>query len=132
MRWDQIRAGGEAPLLRLTIYRFSGSFLSLAMAIPAAKIAQIRSGHTLGVSFHARASRPIALNTRLNLIVNGQREDLSSHRILGDCAHAVDFDLRRFDLTKETALSAWVDLILREPSMVEIDLKDVSITLRPS
>ncbi|MEM8841650.1 MAG: DUF6478 family protein [Pseudomonadota bacterium] len=129
MRWSQIwRAPGEAGL-RLTIYRFEGSFVSLAARIPDSLASKLRPGHQISVSFTARASRPLALDLRLNLEIAGRSETLAAHRILTDCAHSASFDLRHFEITGDTQVKAWCDLILRNPGMAEVDFHDLSITM---
>lgn len=129
MRWSQILGARGKAGLRLTIYRFDGSFISLAASIPDPFSRKLRSGHQISVDFTAKASRPIALDLRLNLEIAGRREEMTAHRILTDCAHSVTFDLRHHEITVEDRVKAWCDLMLRNPGMVEVDLSCLSITL---
>lgn len=130
MTWYRVASHTPFPSLRMTCYRFDGSFVSLALEIPIKQSRMARPGHELAVSFGARASRPIALNTRLNLSVDDVIHSQASHRILHSARHEVVFQLNHLDLRAETTGAAWCDLMLRSPEMVEVDLYDVVLTLR--
>ncbi|MEM7668857.1 MAG: DUF6478 family protein, partial [Pseudomonadota bacterium] len=130
LRIDRIAPAGDAPFLRLTCYRFEGTFLSLALAIPESLSTRMRAGHELILDVTANSSRPVALDTRLNISIAGEMEELFSHRILTKGTRRIRYDLQHFDLRDETVGNAWCDLIFKHPAMIEIDLIDVVLALK--
>ncbi|MEM6934306.1 MAG: DUF6478 family protein, partial [Pseudomonadota bacterium] len=127
---NRINPVGGTPSLRMTCYRFQGTFLSLAMALPNDQTALLRSGHEMVLEIDADASRPVALDTRLNISIDGEIMVLFSHRIVTQGRRTIIFDLQHLDLRASTVGNAWCDLIFRNPEMIEIELSDLALALR--
>lgn len=105
--------------LRLTVYQFRGSYLSLAVGVPGHVRARLRTGWRLIVGLTAEATRPITTFVRLNM---GHRQGNGVlHEVLVVAAGARTAAFEPVASQPEWS-SAWLDIIFSHPRMTEIDL----------
>ncbi|MFK7942714.1 MAG: DUF6478 family protein [Paracoccaceae bacterium] len=118
----------ERPWIRLTAYQFSGSYLSLAMALRKADLRQVRPGAVMAVHLDATATRPITAFARLNLRSAEQTETLYETLVLDAAPHDLRFALDGVRMVFSEISAGWLDLIFSDPGMTEIDIRGLSVS----
>ncbi|TFL18077.1 DUF6478 family protein [Jannaschia formosa] len=122
--------GGPAPFaLTLEVGAFAGSYLSLALDLPAdaARSATRRDIFRLAVAVAA----PPALYARLNLRHGPNTEALTDHLRPDGTVWAVELDLGFTPLGPGGVEAAWIDLSFDVPSGMALTLADLTLTRRP-
>lgn len=122
-------AGWGAQALALVVYAFPGRFVSLVVEVPAELAAAAAAGHRVALSFQARATRPVPLFLRLNLMSDLGSASLHDVVILTEGARAARFDLAAAAEVLRAPARIWLDLILEAPEMVELDLARLRLAL---
>ena len=117
--------------LRLDVFRFRGSFLSLAIALPEAAAAGMKRRHLVGLAMAVEMERPIEIFARLNLRHGPNSEQLVREVQLEGGRARLDFDLAYSNLNEKRMEQAWLDLIFEGPAMNLIVLRDLTLTRRP-
>ncbi|MEM6621154.1 MAG: DUF6478 family protein [Pseudomonadota bacterium] len=111
--------------VRLTLYQFAGSYMSLAVMVPSAVRRAFRPGCLLQIGLEIEATRPLTTFLRLN-VQNAQAvEVLHETIVVGRERRNVSFDLGSLRGTDSDVKSTWLDIILSDPEFCEIDLSGV-------
>ncbi len=113
--------------IALSVYQFSGTYLSLAMDIPGQMQGRLRPGYRLAIDIDGSASRPQTIFARLNAQTADDKIVLHEALVLSQGARRVDFDLET--LPGQGVDAAWVDIIFSRPRMVDIRLQRVQMEL---
>ena len=113
--------------LKLTIYQFQGSYISLAIGIDEHAVRAMRHGGFLSVTQNVLSTRPLASFLRLNVQIDGRHEKMHQTFIVDRGDRTTCFDLDGLPGEFGPIDDAWLDLIFADPQMVEIVLTSLSI-----
>ncbi|MFD0982393.1 DUF6478 family protein [Tropicimonas aquimaris] len=125
----------DAPYgLSMDVGAFDGSFLSLALDLPADGIAGISRRHLLGVSFRLEAPPAAKVFARFNLRHGPNTETLL--RALPETREAtgripVEFDLAYIEMNERRVTAAWIDVIFQQPAQTGFRIDDLVLYRRP-
>lgn len=127
-----IGAQDPAPFaLRLDVFRFGGSFLSVVIDLPEAAIRGLRRTHLLRMDTDVETGKPLKIFARLNVEHGPNTERIVRELPLRDRNGMVEFDLAYTRLSEKRVEKAWVDLIFERPEPNKIMLHDVTFSRRP-
>jgi len=131
----QVRNAGAEDLspfgLKLEIFHFEGSFLSLAIEAPQSAIQGLRKSHLVRLDLKLAAERALEIYARLNLkqgpntVQIVRKLDLDADRIWAE------FDLDNTKFNQNRAEQMWVDLIFDHPGMNQVTISDLTLSRRP-
>lgn len=124
------RAEDIAPFaLRMDVFRFEGSFLSLVLDLPDAAVRGLRRNQLVRLGLDVALERPLEIFCRLNIKHGPNTEQIV--REMGPGESFVEFDLGYAKLNEKRLEKAWVDLIFEGPQMNEIVLRDLTMLRHP-
>lgn len=124
--------GDRAPFgMRIEVFGFRGSFLSLAATLPPEAVQGLKSRHLLRVDALIDADRPLPAYARLNVKHGPNVAQLVSEFPVRTGEVVVEFDLAYAKLDDSRIERAWLDLIFNDPSMTCIQLRDLVVSRRP-
>lgn len=125
-------AGDPAPYgLRLDVFHFAGSFLSLVMELPPEALQGLRTRHLIRLEAVLDLDRPLTVFARLNIKHGPNLEQILREMPLDEGRGLVDFDLFYSELNEKRVEQAWVDLIFQGPAQNQITLRDLTLGRRP-
>ncbi|MGC8203017.1 DUF6478 family protein [Aliiroseovarius sp. PTFE2010] len=131
----QIRNTQEEDLapfgLRMDVFRFDGSFLSLAINLPNQAVSGLGRNHIVRLSTVVQMEKPLEIFARLNIRHGPNTEQVVRELPRDSGEVAVDFDLAYTKLNEKRVDSMWVDLIFEGPEMNQITLRDATFSRRP-
>jgi hypothetical protein len=123
------RASDLAPFgVRLEIFGFEGSFLSLALDAPPDALAGLSKRNVLVVEAILQSERPINVYARLNIRHGPNVASQLAHLPRETEATRAEFDLAYTDINDRRLEQMWVDLIFEDPAMNEVVLRDVTFS----
>jgi len=126
------REGDLAPFgLRMDVFSFDGSFLSLVIELPQEAVRGLQRRHVVRMNTIVESEHPIEIFARLNVRHGPNTEQLVRELPLGNDEIMVEFDLAYSKLNEKRVESAWVDLIFEGPKMNQVTLRDVTFSRRP-
>ncbi|MCX7888492.1 MAG: DUF6478 family protein [Rhodobacteraceae bacterium] len=117
--------------LRIDVFRFDGSYLSLVVDLPEAALNGLSRGHVLRAQAAVELERPIEIFGRLNVRHGPNTEQMVREFDLSRDAPAAEFDLGYSGLNEKRIEKAWVDLIFEGPSFNQILLRDLTFSRHP-
>ena len=131
----QLRNRREADLapfgLRMDVFRFDGSFLSLAIDLPPEAVQGLTRDHVIRVDTIAELEKPLEIFARLNIKHGPNTEQIVRELPLDAEDIIVEFDLAYSKLNEKRIERAWLDLIFEGPEMNELILRDLTFSRRP-
>ena len=131
----QLRNTREADLapygLRLDVFRFDGSFLSLVVDLPEDGVTGLRRNHLVRMDVIVEMEKPLEIFARLNIQNGPNTEQLVRELPLNDETVMVEFDLAYSKLNEKRVDRAWIDLIFEGPEMNQVVLRDLTFSRRP-
>ncbi|KAF0677324.1 DUF6478 family protein [Profundibacterium mesophilum] len=120
---------GAAPCaLRIEVFGFSGSFLSLAVDLPPEALAGLGTHHVLRVDIGRRGERPAASVLRLNIRHGPNTAQIAKTLAAGHGPERVEFDLAYAELDEKRITHAWIDILMEEPRMNEIIIDELRVS----
>lgn len=124
--------GDRAPYgLAIDVFGFKGSFLSLAVTLPQAAIEGLKSRHLVRADLVVDADGPVTSYARLN-IRNGPNLAQPVSSLPAESRDKLaEFDLAYADINDRRIERAWLDLIVNDPAMTRIVIRDVVVSRRP-
>lgn len=135
LTFRQIRNQREADLapfgVRLDVFRFDGSFLSLAIDLPPAAVEGLKLRHLIRLDTIVETEKPLEIFARLNVKHGPNVEQVVRELPLGEPEVMVEFDLAYTRMNEKRVERMWVDLIFEGPEMNQITLRDVTFCRRP-
>ncbi len=132
MALRQLRCGGAAPFaLQLEVFGFSGSFIGLAIDLPKAACDGLGTRHLLRLDTVIETEAPLGISARLNLRHGPNVERLASRPAPRAGAGFVEFDLAETALAGRRVEAAWIDLMLTDPAMNRVLLRDLVLSRQP-
>jgi hypothetical protein len=131
----QIRNTREADIapfgFRLDVFRFTGSFLSLAVDLPASAAEGLKQKHIFRVDVIAEMEKPLEMFARLNIKHGPNVESIVREIPLTEKDVMAEFDLGYSKINEKRIEKIWLDLIFEGPEMNQLILRDVTVTRRP-
>lgn len=129
------RAQDLAPFaLRLEVFGFAGSYLSLAIPLPAAALDGLTRSHIIRAELQLDIERPLGMVARLN-VENGPNTDRLPAPLEGlqpgPNRALAEFDLADTEMNENRLERAWIDLILDQPAMNAVTLRDMVVSRHP-
>jgi hypothetical protein len=117
--------------LRMDVFRFDGSFLSLVVDLPEQAVAGLQRRHLIRLTTKIALEKPIEIFARLNIRHGPNTEQIVRSLPLQDSDVMVEFDLAYSNMNEKRVEKAWVDLIFESPEMNQVTLRDLSFCRRP-
>ncbi len=131
----QLRNLREADLapygLRLDVFKFDGSFLSLVVDLPDAAYDGLKRNHLLRMDAIVEMEQPLEIFARLNIKNGPNTEQIVRELPLDQADLMVEFDLAYSNLNEKRVEGAWIDLIFEGPQMNQVILRDLTFSRRP-
>ncbi|MEO0669765.1 MAG: DUF6478 family protein [Pseudomonadota bacterium] len=117
--------------VRLDVFKFDGSFLSLVVDLPHDAIQGLRKTHLIGVNTIVEMEKPLEIFARLNIRHGPNTEQIVRELPLNEEDVTVEFDLAYSKLNERRVERAWLDLIFEGPEMNQVTLRDLTLSRRP-
>lgn len=117
--------------LRMDVFQFDGSFLSLVVDLPHDAIKGLRKNHLIGMNTIVETEKELEIFARLNIKHGPNTEQIICELPLTQDDTTVEFDLAYSNLNEKRVDSAWVDLIFEGPEMNQVTLRDMTFSRRP-
>ncbi|MDO9524842.1 MAG: DUF6478 family protein [Gemmobacter sp.] len=131
----QVRNTREQDLapfgLRMDVFHFDGSFLSLVVDLPDEAVQGLRLRHLIRVEVIVELEKPLEIFARLNIKHGPNVEQVVRELPLGGPDVIVEFDLFYTRMNEKRVEKAWIDLIFEGPELNQIVLRDLTISRRP-
>ena len=131
----QLRNQREADLapygVRLDVFKFDGSFLSLVIDLPQAAVAGLKRTHLLRMDTILEIEKPLEIFARLNIKHGPNTEQIVRELPLHEQDVMVEFDLAYSKLNEKRIEKAWLDLIFEGPEMNQVVIRDLTFNRRP-
>lgn len=135
LTFRQIRNSREHDLapfgLRMDVFRFDGSFLSLAIDLPPEAVAGLQRRHLMRLTMVVEMEQPLEIFARLNVKHGPNTEQIVRELPLNEVEVIVEFDLAYTNMNEKRVEGAWIDLIFESPEMNQIVLRDLTLARRP-
>jgi len=126
------RAQDLAPHgLRLDVFRFDGSFLSLVLDLPETGVQGLRRNHLIRLKLAVELEKPLEIFCRLNIKHGPNTDQLVRELPLQAGEDFVEFDLAYSKMNEKRVEKAWIDLIFEGPQMNQILLRDLTLARHP-
>ncbi len=131
----QIRNTREADIapfgVRLDVFRFDGSFLSLVIDLPDEAARGLKLRHLIRLDAIVEMEKPLEIFARLNIKHGPNVEQIVRDMPLNGGEAMVEFDLAYSKINEKRVEKLWLDLIFEKPGMNEVILRDVTLSRRP-
>ncbi|SMO33147.1 hypothetical protein SAMN06265173_101107 [Thalassovita litoralis] len=131
----QLRNSRESDLapygLRLDVFKFDGSFLSLVVDLPQAAVDGLQKRHLIRMDTIVEMEKPLEIFARLNIRHGPNTEQLVRELPLHEDEVTVEFDLAYSRLNEKRIEKAWIDLIFEGPEMNQVTIRDLTFSRRP-
>jgi hypothetical protein len=131
----QIRNTREEDLapfgLRMDVFRFDGSFLSVVVDLPEEAVRGLKLTHLIRLAAVVEVEKPLEIFARLNVKHGPNTEQIVAEVPLNGAEQAVEFDLAYTRLNEKRVEKAWIDLIFEGPQMNQVILRDLTLSRRP-
>ena len=130
----QLRNSREADLapygLRMDVFAFDGSFLSVVLDFPQQAVNGLTKRHLLRMDTIVELEKPLEIFARLNVRHGPNTEQIIRKLPLDAQENTVEFDLAYSSLNEKRLERAWIDLIFENPAMSQVTLRDVTFGRR--
>lgn len=131
----QIRNTRESDLapfgLRMDVFGFDGSFLSLVVELPQSAVGGLKRNHLVRLTALVEMEKPLEVFARLNIQHGPNTEQIVRTLPKSEAETFVEFDLAYTNLNEKRVDRMWVDLVLENPEMSQVILRDVNFSRRP-
>lgn len=117
--------------LRMDVFRFDGSFLSLVLDLPGDGVEGLSRRHILRLDIRVETESPLEIFGRLNIRHGPNTEQIVREFEGSDGEMTVEFDMALTQTNERKIERAWLDLIFEGPEMNQITLRDVTMSRRP-
>ena len=117
--------------LRLDVFNFDGSFLSLVLDLPPEAASGLKRTHILRVNSILELEKPLEVFIRLNIRHGPNTEQIVREMPLNSDDKSVEFDLAYTNLNEKRIDKVWIDVIFENPQMNQVTLRDLTFCRRP-
>lgn len=133
---EQVANPGATDLspfgMRLEVFGFTGTFLSIAIDLPGDALAGLTRSHVLRLEAGIVAERPINVYARLN-IGHGPNIDEVTERFQPfepgqRSQQIIEFDLAYTQMNEKRLEKIWLDLIFESPGMSAVELRELFLS----
>lgn len=135
LTYRQVRNSREEDLapygLRMDVFRFDGSFLSLVIDLPESACEGLKRRHIVRLDTIIETEKPIEIFARLNIKHGPNTEQILQELPLGQDDVTVEFDLGYSELNEKRIERMWLDLILEGPEMNQVTIRDITLCRFP-
>ena len=135
LTFRQMRNTGADDLapyaLRLDVFQFDGSFLSVVQDLPPDLHKGLNNSHLIRLSPVIDLEKPLEIFARLNLKHGPNTETLVRELPLHQDEIWVEFDLAYIGFNENRIEHMWVDLIFEDPQNNQITIRDISLGRSP-
>ena len=114
--------------LRMDVFQFDGSFLSLASMLPPKSCKSLTRRHLLRMDANIETESPLKIFARLNVRHGPNTEQIVRELLLKDGKIMVEFDLAYINLNEKRVVSMWIDLIFDRPQMNQVTIRDMTFS----
>lgn len=126
------RDGDLAPFgIRLDVFGFDGSFLSLVLDLPEEAARGLKLRHMIRLDVLVEMEKPLEIFARLNIKHGPNVEQIVREVPLRGAEAMVEFDLAYSKMNEKRVEKLWIDLIFESPVMNEVILRDLTLSRRP-
>ncbi|MBP6677843.1 MAG: hypothetical protein KA156_02015 [Paracoccus sp.] len=133
---EQFSSPGATDLspfgLRLEIFGFSGSFLSLAVDLPPEALAGLTRRHVLRLETTIAVERPLGIYGRMNIGHGPNVEEIAQKfaQIEPGAPHrqVIEFDLAYTEMNERRLDKIWLDLIFETPRMSAVEIHELFLS----
>ncbi|KUP92991.1 DUF6478 family protein [Tritonibacter horizontis] len=112
--------------LRMDVFKFDGSFLSLVIDLPGESMAGLTREHLIRMDCIVETEKPIEIFSRLNIKHGPNTEQWVRELPPGEKNVTVEYDLAYSRLNEKRIENAWIDLIFEAPDMNQVVLHDIT------
>ncbi len=112
--------------LRMDVFQFDGSFLSLVIDLPPEAAQGLTREHLLRVGTIVEMEKPLEIFARLNIKHGPNTEQIVRELPLHEEDILVEFDLAYSRLNEKRIEKIWLDLIFEAPDMNQVILRDLN------
>lgn len=131
----QIRNTREDDLapygLRMDVFKFDGSFLSLVIDCPPEAVAGLQRRHLIRLETLIETETPIEIFARLNIKHGPNTEQIVIELPTNKCDILTEFDLAYSSINEKRVEKMWIDLIFEGPEMNEVTVRDLTLCRYP-
>ncbi len=117
--------------LRMDVFKFDGSFLSLVIDLPPDAVRGLKKTHLIGMNAIVEMEKPLEIFARINIRHGPNTEQIVREIPLYTEDASVEFDLAYSKLNEKRVEKAWIDLIFEGPEMNQVTLRDLTLSRRP-
>ncbi|MGR3634692.1 MAG: DUF6478 family protein [Shimia sp.] len=117
--------------LRMDVFRFDGSFLSLVVDMPIEGVEGLLRSHVIRMDTIVEMEKPLEIFARLNIRHGPNTEQIVRELPLQAEDIRVEFDLAYSNLNEKRVEKMWIDLIFEGPEMNQVILRDLTFSRRP-
>ncbi|WP_375255529.1 DUF6478 family protein [Yoonia sp.] len=115
----------------IEIFHFDGSYLSLVIEIPTESCEGLRKRHLIRLAAIIEKERPTKIYARLNIKHGPNTEQVLLTLPDTHEETMVEFDLAYSHLNERRAERMWLDLMIEEPAMNKIRIRDLTLSRYP-
>lgn len=116
--------------LRLDVFRFEGSFLSVVLDLPDGAVRGLSKAHLIRLESIIELEAPLEIFARINIRHGPNTEQIVRELSLQGKDVMLEFDLAYSNLNTRRVERAWIDLIFEGPQMNQIVLRDLTFARR--
>lgn len=122
-----LREADLAPFgVRMDVFNFDGSFLSLVVNLPDAVANGMTRAHLIRINTIVETEKPLEIFARLNIKHGPNTEQIVRELPLSQSDVMVEFDLAYSPLNEKRIEKVWLDLIFEAPDMNQVILRDLT------
>lgn len=135
MAFRQVRNTSEDDLapfgLRLDVFHFDGSFLSLSIELPESACDGLSRRQVVRLGYSVDLEHGIEIFARLNVKHGPNLEQVVRELPLDTGDGFAEFDLAYTKLNEKRVEKVWLDLIFEGPEMNQIVIRDLTLSRHP-
>ncbi len=130
----QVRNQRESDLaafgLKLNVFSFGGSYLSLVVELPSSAMQDIQKAHIFKIDTILEMERPLEIFARFNIQHGPNVEQVVQELpVMSEDINA-EFDLHYTGIKEKRVTRAWLDLIFEGPELNEVVIRDLAFSRR--
>jgi len=114
--------------LRMDVFNFDGSFLSLVIDLPTEAARGMTRDHLLRIDTIIETEKPLEIFARLNIRHGPNTEQIVRELPLNGQDVMVEFDLAYSRMNEKRVEKIWLDLIFEAPDMNQVIIRDLTFS----
>lgn len=117
--------------VRMDVFRFDGSFLSLVIDLPPEAAQGLTKRHLLRLETIVEMEKPLEIFARINIKHGPNTEQIVRELPLHENDVMVEFDLAYTKMNEKRVERIWLDFIFEGPEMNQVIIRDLAFSRRP-